>query len=184
MSGSNYHLRFPIGEFQKPEVITPYHITEWTKTIHDFPSKLEGLTKVLDNTAKDWIYRPDGWSIKQVVHHCADSHMNSFIRFKLSLTENTPTIRPYYEDRWAELEDGLDDNLTPSIELLKGLHQRWIKLINSLSEQDLKLEFIHPEHGSRFSLAETIGTYAWHGEHHLAHIELAIEAKGKNNSSE
>lgn len=178
MSTSNYHLRFPIGEFQKPEIITGQHISEWTKSIRAFPNNLEETVKDLDNVSKDWIYRPEGWSIKQVVHHCADSHMNSFIRFKLSLTEESPTIRPYYEDRWADLTDGQEYDLKPSVNLLKSLHQRWVVLINSLTEQELKKEFIHPEHGSRFSLAETVGTYAWHGEHHLAHIHQAIEKRG------
>ena len=172
-------LRFPIGEFQKPEIITSHMITNWISDIERFPAEIEKLTNQLTKDELYWTYRPEGWTIKQVVHHCADSHMNSIIRFKLALTEDSPTIRPYYEDRWANLIDGNEDNLDDSLQLLKGLHSKLGKLLKHVSEEELSREFIHPEHGKRFRIDETIGVYAWHSNHHLAHVNQAINNKGK-----
>lgn len=171
-------LKFPIGVFNAPKSIDKSIIEQWITSIDAFPNRVEALTKNLNVKQLNWKYRPKGWSIKQVVHHCADSHMNSLIRFKLALTEDSPNIRPYWEDRWAELPDSLDDNLDSSLLLLKGLHQKWVFLLKQLSTQDLEREFVHPEHGKRFSLKENIGVYAWHCKHHLAHIEQAIRASG------
>ncbi len=174
-----YSLRFPIGEFRKPKQISTSMIASWITTIEQFPKAVEDITKDLSAEALRWVYRPDGWTIKQVVHHCADSHMNSLIRFKLALTEDTPTIRPYYEDRWATLIDGNDDNLHDTLLLLKGLHAKLGKLLRHISDAELSKEFIHPEHGKHFRLDETIGIYAWHCNHHLAHIKQAISNKGQ-----
>ena len=174
-------LKFPVGEYTSPQKINEKHIAEWIITIKDFHKKVKQLTENLTTEQKNWRYRPDGWKIKQVVHHCADSHMNSIIRFKLAITEENPKIRPYYEDRWAELIDSQDDDLENSLLLLTGLHNKWAQLLESFSATDLKREFIHPEHGRRFVLDEAIGMYAWHCNHHLAHIKQALEAKGKYN---
>ncbi len=114
-------------------------------------------------------------NIRQVIHHCADSHMNSFIRFKLSLTEESPTIKPYFEDRWAEMPDYLEVSILNSIQILEGLHLKWTVLLKSLSQSDLEKEFVHPEHGKRFSVAENIGVYAWHSNHHLEHVKSALK---------
>lgn len=176
-----YKLRFPVGEFKKPETISSEMINSWINDIEQFPQAIETVTKDLSTEQLKWQYRPEGWNIKQVVHHCADSHMNSIIRFKLTLTEESPTIRPYYEDRWATLVDGNDDNLEDTIHLLKGLHAKLGKLLRNISEDELSREFIHPEHGKRFRLDETIGTYAWHSNHHLAHVKQAIQHKGSFN---
>lgn len=173
-----HQLKFPIGEFSPPSSIDKEIINQWIASIETFPNSVETLTKSLSIEQKNWKYRPKGWSIKQVVHHCADSHMNSLIRFKLALTEESPAIRPYWEDRWAELPDSLDDNLESSLLLLKGLHQKWVFLLKQLSPHELEREFVHPEHGKRFSLKENIGVYAWHCDHHLAHIRQAIQAEG------
>ena len=174
-----YKLRFPIGEFQKPDTISSEIINSWINDIERFPSEIEKTTKDLSKEQLNWKYRPDGWNIKQVVHHCADSHMNSIIRFKLALTEDSPTIRPYYEDRWATLIDSTDDNLENSLSLLKGLHAKLCQLLKHISEEEMSKEFIHPEHGKRFRLDETIGTYAWHSNHHLAHVKQAINHNGQ-----
>nr|WP_321237320.1 putative metal-dependent hydrolase [uncultured Psychroserpens sp.] len=173
-----YKLKFPIGEFKKPDVITSEMITTWIQDIEQFPKAIENATKHLTIEELNWQYRPNGWTIKQVVHHCSDSHMNSMIRFKLALTEDAPTIRPYYEDRWATLVDGIDDNLKDTLFLLKGLHAKLGKLLRHISEEELSKVFVHPEHGKRFRLDETIGTYAWHSNHHLAHVKQAITHKG------
>jgi hypothetical protein len=172
-------LKFPIGTYINPESINEHHISKWITDIESFPQKVIQLTNDLSVEQLNWQYRPEGWTIKQVVHHCADSHMNCLIRFKLALTEDTPTIRPYYEDRWANLIDGIDDDLNNTLYLLKGLHAKLGKLLHNLTPEDLSKEFVHPEHGKHFRLDETIGTYAWHCNHHIAHIKQAIEQQGK-----
>ncbi|WP_299521583.1 YfiT family bacillithiol transferase [Winogradskyella sp.] len=177
MTEQEFHkLRFSIGEFTKPETITQEHLREWITTIESFPERIESVTKQLNAKELNYKYRPNGWTIKQVAHHCADSHMNSIIRFKLSLTENRPTIRPYYEDRFAKLID-YSEPIDASIFILKGVHEKLSVLLKSFNEADLKREFIHPEHGKRFSLEETIGVYAWHSNHHFSHIEQALRYK-------
>ncbi|MDG1331203.1 MAG: putative metal-dependent hydrolase [Crocinitomicaceae bacterium] len=178
MSRDNlYDLRFPIGEFQMPTEVSTELKSSWIEMISAFPKKLKVLTKYLSSEDKHLPYRPGGWNIKQVVHHCADSHMNSIIRFKLSLTEDSPTIRPYHEDRWAELSDGTEEDLNDSIDLLTALHSKWTRLLTGLTEHDLQRKYVHPEHGTEVSILEAIGTYAWHCEHHLGHIKLGLENK-------
>ena len=174
-------LKFPIGEYIPNKSPNSDLITKWISEIEDFPAKIENLTHNIPIEKLNWRYRPGGWSLKQVVHHCSDSHMNSFIRFKLALTEDMPIIKPYYEDRWAELTDSKDDDISYSLNLLSGLHKKWIILLKSLTDKQMRLEFIHPEHGEKFNLAETIGNYAWHCNHHLAHIKNAIDSNGKHN---
>ena len=172
-----YQLKFPIGEFKKPEHITQKLINEWIVSIASLPKKIEAITENLNDEELDYVYRPNGWTIRQVVHHCADSHINSIIRFKLALTEDSPTIRPYFEDRFARLID-YTKSLDAPIHILKGVHNKLDTLLRDLTEKDLKREFIHPEHGKRFSIEETIGVYAWHSNHHFAHIENLIKRKG------
>lgn len=172
-------LQFPIGRFVVPSEIQTTDIEQWIAEIASFPQRLAALTERLSSRELNWRYRPDGWTIKQVVHHCADSHMNSVMRFKLALTEDAPTIRPYMEDRWAELPDSLDDQVSHTLELLNGLHYRWVLLLKTLSKSDLDRTFVHPEHGQIFTLKETIANYAWHCAHHLAHVEQALAEKGK-----
>ena len=172
-------LRFPIGEFQKPDSITQEDLDTWITAIESFPFKIDALTKKLSVNELNWVYRPNGWKIKQVVHHCADSHINSFVRFKLALTEEKPIIKPYEEDRWAELADGVSDNLSASLQIIEGVHARWVLLLRSLGEKELKRQFIHPATNKTLSLNEVIGVYAWHCNHHLAHIEQALFYKGE-----
>jgi hypothetical protein len=164
------NLKFPIGKYRKVESLSSEIIQDYILDIAAFPARLRQEVAHLDEAQLDTPYRPEGWTIRQVVHHCADSHINSVIRFKLALTEENPTIKPYHEERWAELADGKAMPIEPSLIILQGLHERWVTLLQSLSESDLKKTFIHPEHGKSFRLDETIGIYAWHGNHHLAHI--------------
>lgn len=174
-------LKFPIGTYAPNKDPNEKLIQKWIGDIESFPSKIESLTIATTAESLNWKYRPNGWTVKQVVHHCSDSHMNSIIRFKLALTEDVPTIRPYYEDRWANLSDSLTDEIDDSLTLLRGLHKKWTRLLKSLSKEQLALEFVHPEHGQKFNLAENIGNYAWHCNHHLAHIRNGINSKGKYN---
>ncbi|GAB5565664.1 MAG: bacillithiol transferase BstA [Winogradskyella sp.] len=175
-----YRLRFPIGEFNTPESITKVHLQDWIQSIESLPQRIQELSKNLSEDELNYKYRPDGWTIKQVIHHCADSHMNSIIRFKLALTEESPTIRPYFEDRFAKLED-YNNSIEDAISILKGIHKKLGIILKNLNEDELQREFIHPEHNKRFSIAETIGVYAWHSNHHYAHIKQALESKGQFN---
>ncbi|TJZ61533.1 putative metal-dependent hydrolase [Sphingobacterium olei] len=163
-------LKYPIGKFQIPTSITPELVEKWIETIEIFPHKLKAEVQNLTENELKKQYRPNGWTITQVVNHCADSHMNSLIRFKLALTEETPTIKPYCENLWAELSDSKHYRVDSSIIILEGLHARWTTLLKSLHHQDLEKEFIHPETQERISIKTNIGFYAWHCEHHLAHI--------------
>lgn len=163
-------LKFPIGKYIKPNTLTANITQAYISEIESFPKRLRAEVSHLKEEQLDTPYRPEGWTIRQVVHHCADSHMNSLIRFKLALTEEAPTIKPYYEERWAALADSKTMPIAPSLELLEGLHQRWTVLLKNLNETDLAKTFIHPEHGKSFRIDENIGVYAWHGNHHLAHI--------------
>lgn len=169
---SEKNLKYPIGQYQKPEIITDEIIKEYISVIENFPSKIRSETAHLTDEQLDTQYRPDGWSIRQVVNHCADSHMNSLMRFKLALTEDEPTIRPYFEDRWAELADSKDVSIEPALKMLDGIHERWAILLKSLTKDDLSRCFIHPEYGKTYRLDENIGVYAWHCDHHLAHISV------------
>ena len=173
-------LKYPIGKFQKPTSYTPELIADCIKVIESFPALLRAEVEHLSNEQLDTLYRPHGWTIRQVVNHCADSHMNSFTRFKLALTEDKPTIKPYFEERWAELADSKLIPIAAALLMLEGLHQRWVVLLRSLTGDDLKKSFIHPEHGREIYLDETIANYAWHCEHHLAHIIKLKEAKDWN----
>lgn len=163
-------LRYPIGKFKTPEKYSTSYLTDKIAEIASFPERLKAEVVHLSEEQLDTPYRPEGWTIRQVIHHCADSHLNCFIRVKWALTEDNPTIKYYHEDRWAELFDNLTMPIQPTLSFLEGLHFRLAYLMSSLSEADLNKSFIHPEHNKAFQLKEIIGTYAWHGNHHLAHI--------------
>lgn len=167
-------LKYPIGKFTFPEAVNKNQVNQWITEIEALPGDLQKIIEPLSEEQLNTRYRKNGWTIKQVVHHLADSHINSYIRFKLALTEDTPTIKPYFEDRWAELQD---NNATPvqvSLDLLTNLHKRWTALLKALSWDDLQREFYHPENNRKIKLIQNIALYAWHGKHHLAHVKNAI----------
>ncbi len=170
-------LKYPIGKFNSPITISEEDIKNWITDIEQFPNRLNKLVPYLSATELNYRYRPEGWTIKQVVHHCADSHMNSFVRFKLCLTEELPTIKTYHEDRWAELQDTTETDISTSLKIIEGLHARWTVLLKSLDTLALRKQYIHPEKPQPMDLANTIALYAWHCNHHLAHIKQAIENK-------
>jgi hypothetical protein len=163
-------LRYPIGKFTAPEFYSTEYLSNRIQEIAEFPTLLKKEVSRLSDEQLDTPYREGGWTVRQVIHHFADSHMNCFIRLKWALTEETPTIKFYYEDRWGEMDDNAKMPIEPTLALLEGLHFRLAYLMNSLSESDLNRSFIHPEHNASFQIKEIIGTYAWHGLHHLAHI--------------
>jgi hypothetical protein len=170
-------LKYPIGTFKKPSTFHPQQIQIYLQTIVAFPQWLGKEVILLSQEQLDTPYRPKGWTIRQVVHHCADSHMNAFIRFKLALTEEKPTIRPYQEALWANLADSRMP-VDPSLKLLEGLHERMAELWKNLSEADLQKRYVHPQYQTEFSLAEAMALYDWHSRHHLAHITVLKKQKG------
>jgi DinB superfamily len=173
------NLKYPIGKFIQPAQIEPLQVEKWIEEITVLPKKIREITQNLSVAQLNWVYRPEGWSIKQVVHHLGDSHMNCLIRFKLALTEDFPTIKPYEEQLWAQLADSLDDAILPSLALLESIHYRWVVLLKSLTQEQLKRQFMHPATQRVYELDAAIGMYAWHGNHHLAHIEQALAHKGQ-----
>lgn len=171
-------LKFPIGPFQAPTEISQSKINEWISTLERFPNLLAAETTDLSEAQLELSYRPAGWTIRQLVHHCADSHMNSFIRLKLTLTEEQPTIKPYLQDLWSELVDTKHAPIAPSLQILSGVHARMVAILKQLTENDFKRCYIHPEYGRTFSIEVMLALYAWHCEHHLAHIKLAKKQIG------
>jgi uncharacterized damage-inducible protein DinB len=162
-------LKYPIGRYQVADNFNKTSIDNWIKEIESLPQRLTDAVKELKLDQLRTPYRPDGWTVQQVVHHIADSHMNSYIRFKLSLTEDKPMIKPYDEKLWAELPDSTLTDVSVSLDLIKALHKRWTILLKQLSKEELDKEFLRPESGMK-KLNETICHYAWHGNHHLAQI--------------
>lgn len=164
----NEDLRYPIGKFDKNVDVTPPVRDEYIKTILALHDNLVRAVSGLAERQLDTPYRPEGWTVRQTIHHIADSHLNSFIRFKLALTEDVPTIRPYFEDRWAELPDSKMP-IDVSMQIIRGLHLRWAKILMEMTDEDYKRELIHPETGS-WTLLKFLGLYDWHSRHHTAHI--------------
>ena len=162
-------LKYPVGHYKAPEVFTKEILEQSISVIEDFPKKIKMEVEGLTKAQLDVPYRPDGWTITQVVNHCADSHMNALIRVKMALTEETPIIKPYRQELWAELADGTMP-IHFALLTIEGTHARWVTVLRSLTEEQWKKEFIHPEKGRALSLKEAAGSYAWHCEHHLAHV--------------
>jgi uncharacterized damage-inducible protein DinB len=161
-------LRYPIGEFNKNFEMTLALRRELIDTIAACPAGVRNAVDGLSDEKLDTPYRPGGWTVRQTVHHIPDSHLNSYSRFKLALTEDNPTIRPYYEDRWAELADSKLP-VDVSLDLLENVHKRWVVLLNSLTDEDCARKLRHPESGE-WTVDLFIALYAWHGRHHTAHI--------------
>lgn len=175
----NYKERYPVGEFEKPTEITGQCLSEWIWEIELFPGKLKQEVETLNGQQLNINYREGGWTIRQLVHHCADSHSNALIRFKLALTEKEPVIKPYFEARWAELPDSREIPVNVSLQILEGLHTRWVYLLRKLTVADWRKFYFHPEfEDKKFMLDEATGLYAWHCRHHLAHITNLKKSKG------
>jgi hypothetical protein len=172
------NLRYPIGRYEAPGTITDHDLAKSISEIAAFPERIKAAVSNRTESQLDTPYRPDGWTVRQVVHHCADSHMNCYIRFKWALTEDSPTIKYYFEDRWSNSHDNRTMPIEPTLRLLEGLHERLVYLISSLNTDELERNFVHPEHQKTFRLREIVGLYAWHGNHHLAHITSLAERKG------
>ncbi len=169
-------LKYPIGGFSYDEASATHGPEDWINDIASFPQQIAGLTAELSDADLARTYRPGGWNIRQIVHHCADSHMNAFIRFRLALTEEYPSILPYKQAEWSNLADSLLP-IASSIHILAGLHERWTVMLRKVTPQQLSdCGYMHPEfEGKVFSLEEALALYSWHGRHHLAHIETALK---------
>ena len=162
-------LRYPIGQFTFDGSLTEKQRNQFIDGIEQAPARLRAAVSGLSPQQLDTAYRPDGWTVRQVVHHVADSHLNSYVRFKWALTEDEPTIKPYYEDRWAELEEARSAPIEISLALLESLHKRWVLMLRSIKPEGWKRTFRHPELGL-MGLEKNLALYAWHGKHHVAHI--------------
>lgn len=162
-------LRYPIGKFTYDGPPTPEQRQELLHQIEQAPANLRAAVKGLSAQQLDTPYRPEGWTVRQLTHHVPDSHLNAYIRFKLALTEDEPTIKPYAEDRWAKLADTGTTPVEVSLTMMDSLHARWIRLLRSLKPEEWKRTFRHPELGL-MPLEKNLALYAWHGRHHVAHI--------------
>lgn len=171
-------LRYPIGDVSIPKDITKEYISKCIQTIADFPGKLSDLVSDLSEEQLDTPYRDEGWTIRQVIHHVADSHQHSYIRFKWALTEDKPVIKSYYEDRWGELFDTKTSPIELSLNVITALHAKWVYFLKGLSHSELNTVFIHPDGLAEVPLNENIGIYAWHCEHHYEHINQLMIRKG------
>ena len=172
-------LSYPIGKFNWSGESNPEQRSRFIATIAAAPAQLRSAVKGLSPAQLDTPYRPQGWTVRQVVHHVPESHMNAYIRFKLALTEDVPNIRPYMEDRWALLADVPQTPIEASLALLEHLHTRWVTLLRTLGAPEFARTFRHPELGVQ-SLDRTLALYAWHGAHHTAHITSLRERMGWN----
>ncbi len=170
-------LRYPIGKFHYEGPPTEDQKKKLLDDVEQTPAKLRAAVKGLSDDQLNTPYRPEGWTVRQVVHHVPDSHLNAYIRFKLALTEEEPTIKPYAEDRWAQLADTQSTPVEVSLAMLDSLHTRWMKLLRSLKPEEWKRTFRHPELGL-MPLEKNLALYAWHGRHHVAHITALRERSG------
>jgi hypothetical protein len=170
-------LRYPVGQFNKFADVTEAQRVGLIDEIAAAPAKLRAAVAGLSPAQLDTEYRPGGWTVRQVVHHLPDSHMNAFVRFKLALTEDVPVIKPYDEARWANLPDVKSTPVETSLALLDHLHVRWVTLLRSLTSADLARKYKHPERGV-VSLDDALAEYSWHGRHHVAHITSLRERQG------
>ncbi|MDQ3138534.1 MAG: putative metal-dependent hydrolase [Gemmatimonadota bacterium] len=171
-------LRYPIGQFSYDGAMTSARRAGCVARIAAAPGRLRAAVSGLDDARLDTPYRPGGWTVRQVIHHVPDSHLNAYTRIRLALTEDTPTIKPYEEARWAELPDARTLPVEVSLTLLDALHARWVALLGCLGAADGARRFRHPEHGRLMTVDELLAMYAWHGEHHAAHVTGLRERMG------
>ncbi|MCC6279110.1 MAG: putative metal-dependent hydrolase [Saprospiraceae bacterium] len=174
------NLRYPIGQFEYGKSYSLDDTRKHIKILSKFPKELKSAVKKLKSGELEKTYRPEGWTVRQVINHIADSHINAYTRLKLAVTENTPIIKPYEENLWAELEDGKHGSVKTSLKLISALHNRWVHFLKSLQEDDLEKGYYHPASKRTVLLQEAIALYVWHSQHHLAHIMLVVNGKSKS----
>jgi hypothetical protein len=173
---STLDLRFPTGKFQRPPQLDDAARERAIEVVASTPARLRDAVRGLTDAQLDTEYRPGGWTVRQVVHHVPDSHLNAYVRFKLALTEDEPTIKPYDESRWAELADTKTVPVATSLTLLETVHERWVAILRAMTPTDFERPLVHPESG-RQRLDQMLALYAWHGPHHIAHITSLRERR-------
>jgi hypothetical protein len=170
-------LRFPIGRPQLPTFpLTAAERAPYLQKLAELPAKLTAAARRAGGERLQLSYRPGGWTGRQVIHHLADTHLNLYSRFRLALTEDNPTVRPFDEAAWAELPDVAATPITVSLALLESLHSRWVILLQNLTEAQWQRTFYHPRYHTTLTLDQALVQYTWHGQHHLAHVELLADA--------
>ncbi|MBK9108843.1 MAG: putative metal-dependent hydrolase [Saprospiraceae bacterium] len=168
------HLKYPIGKWAEPKDYSTENIQNWIADIRGLPGNIESLLQQRGDEVFSYRYRPGGWTLRQLIHHIADSHMNAYIRHKLAFTENQPRINAYLEQEWAQLDDVEKVPVATSVQLLSMLHVRWTVFLDSVQYNQWENGFIHPQHNRFISLKESLSMYAWHSRHHLEHIKIAL----------
>jgi hypothetical protein len=171
-------LRYPIGKFNRDAAITEQSRTAAIWDLAQLPEKLRAAVAGMSDAQLDTPYRPDGWTVRQLVHHLADSHLNAFTRVRLALTEDNPTIKPYLEGAWAELSDSRTLAIEPSLQIVEGVHTRLVALLRSMGAADFARTVVHPEHGRTMSIDLLTALYGWHSRHHVRHITALREREG------
>jgi uncharacterized damage-inducible protein DinB len=169
--------RYPIGKFEPPSSVDEKMRKEFIEQIESAPAKLKAAVRGLSDEQLDTPYRDGGWTVRQVVHHLPDSHLNAYIRFKLALTEDNPTIKPYDQELWANLTDSRTAPIEMSVALLESVHKRWVTLLEAMKPEDFSRTFFHPEYQEKVTLDSTLALYAWHGRHHVGQITSLRERK-------
>ncbi len=170
-------LRYPVGKLQLQEQYSPRQLDELIHKIEIFPADLLQVTSQLKKEDLNYRYRPGGWNIREIIHHISDSHTNAYIRIKLALTEENPTVKPYDENKWVLTADALSDDMEGSLSIIKNLHKKMIMILKSVSHKDLERTYYHPDMKRNVALSQLLGIYGWHGHHHLAQINVALEKK-------
>lgn len=166
-------LKYPVGKHQSKEEYNLLEVETFINTIRLFPSALKNAVLNISEEQLNTQYRPEGWTVRQVIHHLADSHMNALLRFKMALTENNPTIKSYDEAAFARLND-YELPLEPSLNIIENIHQKWLFILSGMKPDDFMKTYFHPQHQLSFTLQQTLATYDWHCRHHLAHISLVV----------
>ncbi|MCL4112334.1 UNVERIFIED_CONTAM: hypothetical protein GTU68_015064 [Idotea baltica] len=167
-------LKYPIGRFEYPTTYTLADIDRWISEIEEVPTMYREVVSSMTEAQLNETYRSEGWTARQVIHHVPDSHMQAYARFKFVLTEDRPLIKPYSESLWAALPDSTETPVEISLNLLEALHQRWVFLIKGMREEQFKQVYIHPQYGKEYELGAVCKLYAWHGKHHLSHLQLIV----------
>ncbi|KGO05411.1 MULTISPECIES: YfiT family bacillithiol transferase [Dokdonia] len=171
-------LRYPIGKYSMPTDISNEKLTEWINILEVMPAQLRDMTSEMSDEQLNTPYRPEGWNVRQVVHHLADSHHNSYTRFKWALTEENPVIKPYDENAWTALPDLEGMPVEWSLRHLEVVHYKLVRLLRTLTDEQLSKTFIHPAGDKTYNLKQNVGQYAWHSMHHYMHIANLVKEKG------
>lgn len=168
-------LKYPIGNFKAPDTYSMDNHKTRIESIRNLPHALEAALKPLSKEQVDTPYRPEGWTVRQLIHHIADSHINAFTRFKLGLTEDNPTIRPYDQGAWCSMKDANDLDPSVSMKIIEGLHERWSYVLDNMTASDFERNIFHPEMNKSLHLGTMLALYSWHSNHHLAHVNKLKE---------